>query len=115
MKRPTVHQRAPQTTAAINASIAITIIMRRRFPDRFAGGADTSCGAPRGGAPTVVDMVAIQFIPVGTIIPVDKIMSSGIFCVVNVRGAHERGKTASSPVGGRVCTRRRDTPENHRS
>jgi hypothetical protein len=45
----------------------------------LAGGAETFCGTPCGGTPTVVDIDAIQFIAIGTIIPVAIIMSSDIY------------------------------------
>jgi hypothetical protein len=46
---------------------------------RLAGDAEVSSGTVPEGEPAVVDIVSVQFFPVGIIIPADKIVSSDIF------------------------------------
>jgi hypothetical protein len=53
------------------------------------GGTAKSCGAS-GGEPTVVDIFPIQFIPIGTIIPFGKIVSSDIFVSLSYKDTLER-------------------------
>jgi hypothetical protein len=63
--------------------------MTPRRPNRRVGGTAKSCGAS-GGEPTVVDILPVQFIPIGTIIPVGKIVSSDIFVSLRHKDTLER-------------------------